>query len=80
MAKGKPAERVKIRLRKDDLVEVIAGKDAGKRGQDPPGPPREGPRPRAGCVVHQAPHQARTHRRTSRAASPSARRRSTCRT
>jgi large subunit ribosomal protein L24 len=33
MAKGKPAEPVKIRLRKDDLVEVIAGKDAGKRGK-----------------------------------------------
>jgi large subunit ribosomal protein L24 len=33
MAKGKPAERVKTKLRKDDLVEVIAGKDAGKRGK-----------------------------------------------
>jgi large subunit ribosomal protein L24 len=33
MSKRKPAERVKIRLRKDDLVEVIAGKDAGKRGK-----------------------------------------------
>jgi large subunit ribosomal protein L24 len=30
---AKPAERVKIRLRKDDLVEVIAGRDAGKRGK-----------------------------------------------
>jgi large subunit ribosomal protein L24 len=30
---AKPAERMKIRLRKDDLVEVIAGRDAGKRGK-----------------------------------------------
>ncbi|HEY6552937.1 MAG TPA: 50S ribosomal protein L24 [Vicinamibacteria bacterium] len=30
---AKPAERVKIRLKKDDLVEVIAGRDAGKRGK-----------------------------------------------
>ena len=30
---AKPAERVKIRLRKNDLVEVIAGRDAGKRGK-----------------------------------------------
>ena len=33
MAKRKPAERVKIRLKKNDLVEVIAGRDAGKRGK-----------------------------------------------
>jgi large subunit ribosomal protein L24 len=33
MAKRKPAERMKIRLKKDDLVEVIAGRDAGKRGK-----------------------------------------------
>jgi len=30
---AKLAERVKIRLKKDDLVEVIAGRDAGKRGK-----------------------------------------------
>jgi large subunit ribosomal protein L24 len=30
---AKPAERVKIRLKKNDLVEVIAGRDAGKRGK-----------------------------------------------
>jgi large subunit ribosomal protein L24 len=30
---AKPAERMKIRLRKNDLVEVIAGRDAGKRGK-----------------------------------------------
>jgi large subunit ribosomal protein L24 len=30
---AKPPARVKIRLRKDDLVEVIAGRDAGKRGK-----------------------------------------------
>jgi large subunit ribosomal protein L24 len=30
---AKPKERIKIRLRKDDLVEVIAGRDAGKRGK-----------------------------------------------
>ena len=30
---AKPATRVKIRLRKGDLVEVISGKDAGKRGR-----------------------------------------------
>jgi large subunit ribosomal protein L24 len=30
---AKPKERVRIRLRKGDLVEVIAGKDAGKRGR-----------------------------------------------
>jgi large subunit ribosomal protein L24 len=33
MARRKPAERVKIRLKKNDLVEVIAGRDAGKRGK-----------------------------------------------
>jgi large subunit ribosomal protein L24 len=30
---AKPAKRTRIRLRKNDLVEVIAGKDAGKRGK-----------------------------------------------
>jgi large subunit ribosomal protein L24 len=30
---AKPVERTRIRIRKDDLVEVIAGKDAGKRGK-----------------------------------------------
>jgi large subunit ribosomal protein L24 len=30
---AKPAKRMKIRLRKGDLVEVITGKDAGKRGK-----------------------------------------------
>jgi large subunit ribosomal protein L24 len=30
---AKPAERMKIRLKKNDLVEVIAGRDAGKRGK-----------------------------------------------
>ena len=29
----KPLERQKIRVKKDDLVVVIAGKDAGKRGK-----------------------------------------------
>jgi large subunit ribosomal protein L24 len=29
----KATERTKIRIKKDDLVEVIAGKDAGKRGK-----------------------------------------------
>ena len=33
MAKPRTKERTKIRLRKDDLVEVIAGRDAGKRGK-----------------------------------------------
>ncbi len=33
MAKQKQTERAKIRVRKGDLVEVIAGKDAGKRGK-----------------------------------------------
>jgi large subunit ribosomal protein L24 len=30
---AQPKGRFKIRLRKNDLVEVIAGKDAGKRGR-----------------------------------------------
>jgi large subunit ribosomal protein L24 len=30
---GKPAVRTRIRLRKNDLVEVISGKDSGKRGK-----------------------------------------------
>jgi len=30
---GKPVIRNRIRLRKNDLVEVISGKDAGKRGK-----------------------------------------------
>jgi large subunit ribosomal protein L24 len=29
----KPAERVRIRIRKNDNVEVLSGKDAGKRGK-----------------------------------------------
>ncbi len=33
MARQKKAERTRIRLRKDDLVEVISGRDAGKRGK-----------------------------------------------
>lgn len=32
-ARGKSQSRVRIRLRKGDLVQVIAGKDAGKRGR-----------------------------------------------
>ena len=31
--KKKPLERQRIRVKKDDLVVVIAGKDAGKRGK-----------------------------------------------
>jgi large subunit ribosomal protein L24 len=30
---AKPAARTKIRLKKNDLVQVITGKDAGKRGR-----------------------------------------------
>jgi large subunit ribosomal protein L24 len=30
---GKPAIRTRIRLKKNDLVEVISGKDAGRRGK-----------------------------------------------
>jgi large subunit ribosomal protein L24 len=30
---AKPVVRTKIRLKKNDLVEVIAGRDAGKRGR-----------------------------------------------
>jgi large subunit ribosomal protein L24 len=33
MARQKTTERTKIRLKKDDLVEVITGRDAGKRGK-----------------------------------------------
>ncbi|HXY41116.1 MAG TPA: 50S ribosomal protein L24 [Vicinamibacteria bacterium] len=33
MARQKTSERVKIRLKKDDLVEVLSGRDAGKRGK-----------------------------------------------
>jgi large subunit ribosomal protein L24 len=33
MAQKKPATRMKIRIRKNDLVQVISGKDAGKRGK-----------------------------------------------
>jgi len=33
MPHNKPAPRLRIRLKKDDLVEVIAGKDRGKRGR-----------------------------------------------
>ncbi len=29
----KPSPRVRIRLKKNDLVEVLSGKDAGKRGK-----------------------------------------------
>jgi large subunit ribosomal protein L24 len=31
--KAKPAERIKMRLRKGDTVQVIAGKDKGKTGE-----------------------------------------------
>jgi large subunit ribosomal protein L24 len=33
MAKQKEAPRTRIRIRKNDLVEVLAGKDRGKRGK-----------------------------------------------
>ena len=33
MPHNKPTPRVRMRVRKDDLVEVIAGKDRGKRGR-----------------------------------------------
>jgi large subunit ribosomal protein L24 len=33
MARHSAKERTKIRIRKNDLVEVIAGRDAGKRGK-----------------------------------------------
>jgi large subunit ribosomal protein L24 len=33
MARQKKGERTRIRLRKDDLVEVVCGRDAGKRGK-----------------------------------------------
>ncbi len=33
MARRKAKEKVRVRLKKGDLVEVIAGKDAGKRGK-----------------------------------------------
>jgi large subunit ribosomal protein L24 len=33
MARQRAKERIRIRLRKNDLVEVIAGRDAGKRGK-----------------------------------------------
>jgi len=33
MARQKTSERVRIRLKKDDLVEVLSGRDAGKRGK-----------------------------------------------
>jgi large subunit ribosomal protein L24 len=33
MARQRTKERTKIRIKKNDLVEVIAGRDAGKRGK-----------------------------------------------
>jgi len=33
MPHRKPAPRVRMRIKKDDLVEVIGGKDRGKRGR-----------------------------------------------
>jgi large subunit ribosomal protein L24 len=33
MARQKKGERTRIRLKKDDLVEVLSGRDAGKRGK-----------------------------------------------
>jgi len=33
MARQRVKERIKIRIKKNDLVEVIAGRDAGKRGK-----------------------------------------------
>src|SRR5512141_797332 len=33
MARQKQAERTRIRLKKDDFVEVITGRDTGKRGK-----------------------------------------------
>ena len=32
-SKSAPAERIKMRLRKGDTVQVIAGKDKGKTGE-----------------------------------------------
>jgi large subunit ribosomal protein L24 len=33
MARQRTKERIRIRLKKNDLVEVISGRDAGKRGK-----------------------------------------------
>jgi len=33
MARQREAQRTRIRIRKDDLVEVISGRDKGKRGK-----------------------------------------------
>src|SRR5512136_2627898 len=33
MARQRTSQRIKIRLKKNDLVEVISGRDAGKRGK-----------------------------------------------
>jgi large subunit ribosomal protein L24 len=33
MAKQRTSQRTKIRLKKNDLVEIITGRDAGKRGK-----------------------------------------------
>ena len=33
MAKQRTSQRIRIRLKKNDLVEVISGRDAGKRGK-----------------------------------------------
>jgi large subunit ribosomal protein L24 len=33
MAKQRTSERIRIRLKKNDLVEIIAGRDSGKRGK-----------------------------------------------
>jgi large subunit ribosomal protein L24 len=46
-SKAKPSDRIKMRIRKGDTVQVIAGKDKGKTGEVLRTPQRE-PRDRGG--------------------------------
>ena len=80
IAKRKPAEPVRIEIKKEDTVKVITGRDKGKTGRVLRVEPRNGQGPGGARDDDQASHAAQSRKSRSRAASPSARARSRFRT
>ena len=62
-SKAAPAERIKMRLRKGDTVQVIAGKDKGKTGEVLRTLPRRKPGDRGGTQYENPSREAHTRRR-----------------
>ena len=57
-AKTKTKKHVTLKIRKGDLVEVLSGKDVGRRGKVLVGDPQRAPADRREDQHRQAPHQA----------------------